>query len=375
MKILISISALVIFMLGCSKNGTLTLNNNNLINIDSSITTPTGLRGNTGYRLDTLIWNNNLGSNLIGYKIYRDTIASPSKLIATIPKGTNMYIDTGLGIYKKYYYAVSAYNAYKESPKSPVLSLITDTIKLGQTGGLHYVNFDFPTNTFTNLTHTITIKNLPTNWDGTLNNDGIYLQLYNAYINDTIQFYYGFQTELNGKKGFIFSRWSTRDLSNTQIAPGGWNESGGYEGNFVGVRKWYDWGRGTYTIALNLDSTDLVGDWYSVWVTNNQNNIRDYMGSLRFEKSSLGTGIKSGFGLWTELYGKNGQPNTPLPNWNISIDKVTADGNLPSHCWSQYSEDVYGSVRMPTNISSKNKIVYLDMGYDALRLNPKSELW
>jgi hypothetical protein len=69
------------------------------------------------------------------------------------------------------------------------------------------------------------------------------------------------------------------------------------------------------------------------------------MGSLRFEKSSKSSGIKSGFGSWTEIYSKGNPINSPIPDWNISIDKVLADGNLPVHCNSVYSEDVYGSVR------------------------------
>jgi len=343
--------------------------------IDSTVSAPTGIIVKPGYRLDTISWNKNNEKNLSGYKIYRDTIPSPSKLIATLSTATNSYLDTGLKINKKYYYLISAYNTYNKEGKTAG-DVVTNSVILGQIGGLHYVNWSFPTNTFKNLQHTVTIKNMPTNWDGTPNNDGLYFQMYNAFINDTIQFYYGFQTSLQGKKGFIFSRFSTRDLSNVIIPTGGWSESAGYEGNFVGVRKWYDWGTGSYQVTLNLDSTDHVGDWYSVYVKNLQTNAIDYMGSLRFETSSNSTGIKSGFGTWTELYAKDQlNPNTPLPNWNISVVKVLADGNLPVHASSLYSEDAYGAVRMPTNISSTNKVVLFDMGYDAMRLNSKGNLW
>jgi hypothetical protein len=379
-RIFIASYCLSILFLNCSKSKTANTAPSPpppVVVIDSSISSPKGLNIKTGYRLDTLTWQNNSEANLEGYKIYRDVNPAPNKLIATLSKGASSFIDTALISGQKYYYAITAYNTYtKESSKSSEVSTILEAAKLGQIGGLHYTYWTFGKATFNKLEHTVSFLSLPTNWDGTVNGDGLYFQMYQGWLNDTIGFYYGFQTRLQSlitgqvKKGFIFSRWSTRDTANYRVAPGGWGESAGYEGNFLGVRKWYEWGKGSYTVTLNKDSTGTKGDWYSVWVTNNQTYAKDYMGSLRFEKSTKSSGIKDNGITWTEIYSKDPlKKDTPLPNWLLSIEKVNADGSNPAKATSDYSD------KMPTNIYAKNSIVYFDMGFNAMRLNNKGVLW
>ena len=44
-------------------------------------------------------------------------------------------------------------------------------------------------------------------------------------------------------KGLIFSRWKERNLVNARIPDDGFTESSGHEGDFIEVRRNYDWAR------------------------------------------------------------------------------------------------------------------------------------
>src|SRR4051812_45827615 len=83
---------------------------------------------------------------------------------------------------------------------------------------------------------------------------GRYYQLYQGQIGGQ-GVYFGFQTDLLRPglgwqgKGLLFSRWGTRDIKDGEPAPGGWLESAGHEGDFVGVRSLFDWGTGAYGCA------------------------------------------------------------------------------------------------------------------------------
>ena len=55
----------------------------------------------------------------------------------------------------------------------------------------------------------------------------------------------------------IFSRWGTRDLEWARWPEDdGWAESSGHEGDFIRVRRFYDWGPGDYVVRLAPDGAD-----------------------------------------------------------------------------------------------------------------------
>ena len=375
MKKLVPILLLVV--LACTKTTSPVQNNiisnpQPVVKVDSSVSAPSNVSIIHSFRMCTIKWNNSVTSYfpVLGYRIYRDTVDNPKNIISELSPYDTKYQDTGLLTGKKYYYSITSFNKYRESPIVSC-SAITDSAVIGS----QYVGFSFQKERFTNLQQTITFNNEPTQWDGTPDKSGIFVQLYNWIINDpniSTGFYFGFQTNLagtGGKRGFLFSKWGTTDLKNTIVAPGGWAvnptaaQSG--EGAFVSVRKLYDWSKGTYVVTLNRDSSDTVGDWYSIHITNSK-GVVDYIGSIRFDFSSKGSGILSGGGPFTEIYARVG--NTPIPNWNITIDKVLADGQPPIHAKSICNG-------LPMNISSINNAVHLDMGYYALRLNEDGDLW
>jgi hypothetical protein len=189
-------------------------------------------------------------------------------------------------------------------------------------------------------------------------------------MNDTIGFYYGIQTRLRKpsgevKKGIIFSRWKTRDKKNYAVSNGGWGESAGYEGDFIGIRKNYEWEVGQYEIGIQKDSTDVIGDWYGLKIKNISTNVEEYIGSLRFEKSTKSTGMKSGGITWSELYTKLSQ-NTPIPNWHVSVNSVYANESYtPKRVYLTYSDSKFLEF---SNIYTTNNIdVHFLMGPNVKR--------
>jgi len=83
-------------------------------------------------------------------------------------------------------------------------------------------------------------------------------------------FYGGIQSKVHdtGKPGLIFSRWDERDTAAIQTDSTGYKCSSGNEGNFISVRKKYNWTKGHYKITLkaNPDTLMLKGKVHK-WVT------------------------------------------------------------------------------------------------------------
>lgn len=345
---------------------------------------PNNLKISSGEYNLKIQWDTIKSSSIKSYRIYRDTISTPSKLIAEIYPNC-FYVDKLIIPNKKYFYRVTSMNSSGvESEKSMEISgkaeeSINTSIPInGEIGGLDYAYWDFPKKTFTKLSHEFTIHKNPTNADGTLNEDGLYYQFYQGQLNDDIGFYYGIQNFVfnpNGglpKKGIIFSRWGTRDITNYKLAPGGFGQSAGYEGDFIGVRLNYEWTIGTYTIELKLDNSDTIGDWYGLYITKKSTNETTYIGSIRFEKGLKSQGIKNGGITWTELYFKKNN-QTPLPNWHISVDKVFADELAPSSVTIDYNPTKFVGF---TNIfTTNNKDIHFLMGPRIKKVNPSGNIW
>lgn len=227
------------------------------------------------------------------------------------------------------------------------LSASLQSTNCSELGGLHYIYWDFPLDIFTSLSIDIEILTEPSN------EDGLYYQMYQGRING-VGFYFGLQTQTNKLgygsmgKGLIFSRWETNDLSNVRTVEGGWSESAGHEGDFVGVRRTYNWTTHAYRFTIALNDTDNVGDWYAVLITDLNMQTTDILGAIRFPEIEHieDYGIADGGITWTELYWKE-ESGTPIPSWHVSIIGIYADEQEipPYRATSVYSEkehtDIY----------------------------------
>jgi hypothetical protein len=377
----------IILFLSCSKseskNSPTVLPNTPVVSTPIAPSIPTGLKSTPGYYSIMLSWDNPNNQNIKTCKIYRDTSIAPSKLYKEIPF-TTQFKDDLVSLTKKYYYKISITdnNNLESNLSAEVNGIAQEPVNInqpinGEIGGIDYAFLNFGTPVFTKISHTFTIYNEPANADSSLNKDGIYYQFYQGIINDTIGFYYGIQTSVmnpNGinKKGIIFSRWNTRDILNYKIANGGWGQSAGYEGNFIGVRINYEWSIGTYTIELKKDSSDSIGDWYGLWILNANTKQNTYCGSIRFETSTKSSGIKDNGITWTELYAK-ADKNTPLPMWHVSVDEVLADNKAPISVTSDYNKNTF--VGFSNIFTTNNKDFHFLMGPKVLTYKSAGKLW
>ena len=188
------------------------------------------------------------------------------------------------------------------------------------------------------------IHNDPGNFSDT---HGLYLILAISEISDT-PFYFGIQTHVSGRsnentgKGVIFSRWDERDLSNARVPPGGFTQSSGHEGDFIGVRRNYEWTTGKYTARIAFETADIAGEWYGLWITDESSDVETWIGSLRFPKPKIGRGrgLHSGVINALEIYGHKPMRPIDIPYWHVSIEPpVSATASLPYWFVVYYGDD------------------------------------
>ena len=106
-------------------------------------------------------------------------------------------------------------------------------------------------------------------------------------------FYGGIQTQADGNTksdpklrklgpGFLMSMWGERSLDAIRPSQGGYCQSSGHEGDFVSVRRPYEWKKGTYTYRVVKMDRETVDGNPSTWVE------RSYIPTRRMKTSSSG---------------------------------------------------------------------------------------
>ena len=187
---------------------------------------------------------------------------------------------------------------------------------------------------------------------------GLYLMVCQGDVADTM-FYFGLQTDVYDPsrgagrgKGMIFSRWNERDLAWTRPAEGGWTQSSGHEGDFIGVRVAYEWGAGAYRMWIRPDGSDEDGEWYGVWIHDYTADTTVSVGSLRFPYDETEkTSIRGSVYTTLEIYGDEIRP-IDIPEWYVSMQLPVAGDARPA-----YGEPGYSSFN--------GQILNSDIVYDA----------
>ena len=181
---------------------------------------------------------------------------------------------------------------------------------------------------FKEVTVDFTIHNDPGNFSSRY---GLYLMVIQGKLANR-GFYFGLQTNVDEPgpgsglgKGLVFSRWGERDLSNTRVAEGGFAQSSGHEGDFIGVRQLYDWGTGDYTLRLAPDGLDDDGVWYGLWLTDLSAAETVWVGSLKFPLTGSKP-LKPPFYSTLEIYGLSSIRPIDIPEWSVTIKRPHGDG-------------------------------------------------
>ena len=184
--------------------------------------------------------------------------------------------------------------------------------------------------------------------DVTIHNDvdsfpefmGIYLILGFGDISGKA-YYYGIQVD--GGVGYpiekrvIYSRWDTRDLAYARAAEDGWTESSGHEGDFIGVRRLYDWTAGEYRLRLGPDGKDEDGEWFGLWVTDLTTRETTWIGSLKFPYVAETALISPPSYATIEVYGFDDVRPIDIPELSISVEPPKGDGIPANQAFIGYS--------------------------------------
>jgi len=139
--------------------------------------------------------------------------------------------------------------------------------------------------------------------------------------------------------GAIFSRWDERSLKAVRVAEGGFCESSGHEGNFIGVRNTFKWSKGKYTCKLTRQKTERFHGqphtWVKMTVYSHAEKKTYDVGSLLFagEKLKLGRRVAS----FVEIFGKR-IPLKEIPKFTVTFDNVQVNGKAIKnlHCEARY---------------------------------------
>ena len=197
----------------------------------------------------------------------------------------------------------------------------------------------------------ITIHNDVGDWSGQY---GFYLILMQNSISGT-GFYFGLQTDANGRgKGVIFSRWGTRDLANARFAEAdGWTQSSGHEGDFIGVRRSYDWTKGDYRFRIAPGDLEPDGEWFSLWVTDLGTDDTTWIGSMKFPLLDGTATMEPRSSATIELYGIGPIRPIDIPQWHVSVKRPLGDNVPPTWGFTSYPYD-----------DSENALLNSDVWYD-----------
>ena len=168
--------------------------------------------------------------------------------------------------------------------------------------------------------------------------NGLYLMLSYGWVSDNA-FYLGLQSNTHPgttpviRKGraVIFSQWGTRDLEWARWPEDdGWAESSGHEGDFIGVRRFYDWGPGDYVVRLAPDGADQHGEWLGLWIAESSTGATTWIGSLRFPRVKGEARIAGPVYSTVEIYGDGAIRPIDIPTWHVASSGPGATDIRPS---------------------------------------------
>ncbi len=145
---------------------------------------------------------------------------------------------------------------------------------------------------------------------------------------DETGFYFGFVSDLSGPrgrrlvgKGLLFSRWGKGRKSDTRTPDGAWAYIGDKrtsgEGDFVSVRRAFEWGQGRYSFKLTA-RPDPAATWVDLAIIEHRTGARIDGGGLRFPGSGLK--LQKTLVSFVELFPPHGKGKWTFPKTVPRLD-------------------------------------------------------
>jgi len=153
------------------------------------------------------------------------------------------------------------------------------------------------------------------------------------------KFYGGIQTMADGYTkqirrlrkigpGFLMSMWGQRTLDAIRPSLGGLCQSSGHEGDFVSVRRPYEWSKGTYTYrVVHMDKEMVEGQpftWVGAFVYSHGKDENVFVGALRFAGENLVLDRK--IASFVEVYGR-AIPVEQIPKVSVTFGNLRGNGH------------------------------------------------
>ncbi len=174
-----------------------------------------------------------------------------------------------------------------------------------------------------------------------------------AHLSKT-DFYGGIQTQMDGYTkrdqnlrqigpGFIFSMWGERSVDAIRPSVGGFCQSSGHEGDFVSVRRPYEWKKGKYTYkVVRMDKEEIDGKpftWVGVLVYNHAKGEDVFAGALRFKGDNLV--LARQVASFVEVYGGR-IPVSEIPKVTVTFGNLKVNAKPVKVAWADavYPKDV-----------------------------------
>jgi hypothetical protein len=158
-----------------------------------------------------------------------------------------------------------------------------------------------------------------------------------GHLNKT-PFYGGIQTQADGYtlqdqrlrkigRGLLMSMWGQRSPDAVRPAAGGLFQSSGHEGDFVSVRRPYDWETGKYTYRVVRMDKQVVDQqpctWVGAFLFCHAKNENIFIGALRFPGENLVLSRK--IASFVEIYGQ-AIPVEKIPKATITFGNLSLSG-------------------------------------------------
>lgn len=152
-------------------------------------------------------------------------------------------------------------------------------------------------------------------------------------------FYGGIQTQTDGYTrdnqrlrkighGLLMSMWGERSPLAIRPSQGGFYQSSGHEGDFVSVRRPYQWSKGTFTYKIVRMDKEIVDGkpctWVGAFVYAHATDEHIFIGALRFKGDQLKLAPK--IASFVEVYGPQ-KPVAEIPQLTVTFGNLQVNGN------------------------------------------------